>query len=63
MQRALDCVARFAQRLRSVPLDRVSIVGTAALRDAQSRFVSFEPAQRLLRHPIHAYSLAKRKRS
>ena len=41
MQRGLDCVARFAQRLRSVPLDRVSIVGTAALREAQqSRCVS-----------------------
>ena len=52
VQRGLDCVARFAQRLRSVPLDRVSIVGTAALRDARNRDSFVEPAQRLLRHPI-----------
>ncbi len=52
VQRGLDCVARFAQRLRSVPLDRVSIVGTAALREARNRDAFLEPAQRLLRHPI-----------
>jgi exopolyphosphatase / guanosine-5'-triphosphate,3'-diphosphate pyrophosphatase len=52
VQRGLDCVARFAQRLRSVPLDRVSVVGTAALREARNRDAFLEPAQRLLRHPI-----------
>jgi exopolyphosphatase/guanosine-5'-triphosphate,3'-diphosphate pyrophosphatase len=52
IQRGLDCVARFAQRLRSVPLERVSIVGTAALRDARNRDSFLEPAERLLRHPI-----------
>ncbi len=52
VQRGLDCVARFAQRLRCVPLDRVSIVGTSALRDARNRDSFLEPAQRLLRHPI-----------
>jgi len=52
VQRGLDCVARFAQRLRSIPLDRISIVGTAALREAVNRDSFLEPAQRLLRHPI-----------
>jgi exopolyphosphatase/guanosine-5'-triphosphate,3'-diphosphate pyrophosphatase len=52
VQRGLECVARFAQRLRSVPLERVSIVGTAALREARNRDAFLEPAQRLLRHPI-----------
>ncbi len=52
VQRGLDCVARFAQRLRSIPLDRISIVGTAALREAINRDSFLEPAQRLLRHPI-----------
>jgi exopolyphosphatase/guanosine-5'-triphosphate,3'-diphosphate pyrophosphatase len=46
VQRGLDCVARFAQRLRSVPLDRVSVVGTAALREARNRDAFLEPAQR-----------------
>jgi exopolyphosphatase / guanosine-5'-triphosphate,3'-diphosphate pyrophosphatase len=52
VQRGLECVARFAQRLRSIPLDRVSIVGTSALREARNRDAFLEPAQRLLRHPI-----------
>src|SRR5215468_571309 len=28
IRRGLDCVARFAQRLRAVPIDRVAVVGT-----------------------------------
>ena len=52
ISRGLDCVARFAQRLRSVPLDRVTIVGTAALRDAHNRDAFLIPAAQLLRHPI-----------
>ena len=56
VQRGLHCVARFAQRLRSVPLDRVAIVGTAALRDAPNRDAFLIPAAQLLRHPIRILS-------
>jgi exopolyphosphatase/guanosine-5'-triphosphate,3'-diphosphate pyrophosphatase len=52
IRRGLDCVARFAQRLRAVPLDRVAIVGTAALRDAPNRDDFLRPAEQLLQHPI-----------
>ena len=40
----------------SVPLDRVVVVGTAALRDAQNRDAFLEPAQRMLRHRIRILS-------
>jgi exopolyphosphatase/guanosine-5'-triphosphate,3'-diphosphate pyrophosphatase len=56
IERGLRCIARFAQRLRSVPLDRVSIVGTAALRDAPNRDAFLVPAAHLLRHPIRILS-------
>ena len=56
IERGLDCVDRFAQRLRAVPLDRIAIVGTAALRDAQNRDAFLIPAARLLRHPIRILS-------
>ena len=56
IQRGLECVARFAQGLRSVPLDRVVVVGTAALRDAQNRDAFLEPAQRILRSRIRILS-------
>ena len=52
IRRGLDCVARFAQRLRAVPIDRVAVVGTAALRDATNRHEFLRPAEQLLRHPI-----------
>ena len=56
VQRGLDCVARLAQRLRSIPLDRVAIVGTAALREAENRDAFLVPAAQLLRHPIRILS-------
>jgi exopolyphosphatase/guanosine-5'-triphosphate,3'-diphosphate pyrophosphatase len=56
IERGLRCIARFAQRLRSVPSDRVSIVGTAALRDAPNRDAFLVPAANLLRHPIRILS-------
>lgn len=52
IRRGLECVARFAQRLRAVPLDRIAVVGTAALRDATNRDEFLRPAEQLLRHPI-----------
>jgi exopolyphosphatase/guanosine-5'-triphosphate,3'-diphosphate pyrophosphatase len=56
IERGLRCLARFAQRLRSVPPDRVSIVGTAALRDAPNRDAFLGPAAHVLRHPIRILS-------
>ena len=35
-QRALDCLARFGQRLRHIPTARVRIVGTNTLRQARN---------------------------
>ncbi len=54
--RGLDCIARFAQRLRCVPLDRVAVVGTAALRNARNRDTFLVPAARLLGHSIRILS-------
>ncbi len=56
VQRGLDCIARFAQRLRCVPLDRVAVVGTAALRNARNRDAFLVPASQLLQHPIRMLS-------
>ncbi len=56
IKRGLDCVARFSQRLRSIPLDRVVVVGTAALRGALNRDAFLEPAQRMLRQRIRILS-------
>ena len=59
IRRGLDCVARFAQRLRSVPVERFVVAGTAALRDAQNRDAFLEPAQQLLQKPIRILSGAE----
>jgi exopolyphosphatase / guanosine-5'-triphosphate,3'-diphosphate pyrophosphatase len=50
--RGLECIARLAQRLRSVDPARVVVVGTAALRDARNRDEFLKPAAALLAHPI-----------
>jgi exopolyphosphatase / guanosine-5'-triphosphate,3'-diphosphate pyrophosphatase len=56
IQRGLDCVARLAQRIRSIPLERVAIVGTAALREAANRDAFLSPAAQLLGCPIRILS-------
>ncbi len=50
--RGLDCIARFAQRIRSIAPERVVVVGTAALRDARNRQAFLTPAEELLGQPI-----------
>ncbi|MFD2192138.1 exopolyphosphatase [Pistricoccus aurantiacus] len=52
IQRALDCLAHFAPCLEGVPMDRVRIVGTNALRNAVNSQALIEPAEALLGHPI-----------
>ncbi|MEZ5502898.1 MAG: Ppx/GppA phosphatase family protein [Halioglobus sp.] len=48
IQRGLDCLARFAQLLGSVDVQRVRVVGTHALRMAKNRRAFTGPAQRIL---------------
>ena len=50
--RGLDCLARFAEKLRGVQPEAVRVVGTAALRSARNRRDFIEPAEALLGHPI-----------
>jgi exopolyphosphatase/guanosine-5'-triphosphate,3'-diphosphate pyrophosphatase len=36
-QRGLDCLSRFAQRIKDLPRDDVRVVGTNALREAKKQ--------------------------
>ncbi|EIJ43068.1 exopolyphosphatase [Beggiatoa alba B18LD] len=51
-QRALDCLARFGQRLRDMPVDSVRIVGTNALRVAKNANDFLIKAEQAVGHPI-----------
>lgn len=51
-QRALDCLARFEQRLRDMPVDSVRIVGTNTLRMAANAAEFLTAAEVILGHPI-----------
>jgi exopolyphosphatase/guanosine-5'-triphosphate,3'-diphosphate pyrophosphatase len=50
--RALDCLARFGQRLRHLPRSRVRIVGTNTLRRARNSAEFLAKAEALLDHPV-----------
>ncbi|PTQ90986.1 exopolyphosphatase [Agitococcus lubricus] len=50
--RALACLARFAQRLQSIPLKRLRIVATNALRQANNAANLIEQAERILKKRI-----------
>ncbi len=50
--RAVACLERFGQRLRELPLDRVRVVGTSALRQASNARAFLPAAQAALGHPI-----------
>ncbi len=50
--RALDCLQRFGQRLRSMPHDSVRAVGTNTLRQARNADVFLVAAEQALGHPI-----------
>ncbi|MEW6765302.1 MAG: exopolyphosphatase [Pseudomonadota bacterium] len=51
-ERALDCLARFGQRLRDMPRGSVRAVGTNTLRRAQNSAEFLKRAEQALGHPI-----------
>ncbi|WIT10210.1 Ppx/GppA phosphatase family protein [Paucibacter sediminis] len=56
MQRGLDCLARFAQRLQGFEPGRVRAVATQTLREARNRNSFLARAQAVLGHPIEVIS-------
>lgn len=52
MQRAIDCLARFGERLRDIPDGDVRIVGTNTLRQARNSKRFIRRAEAALGHPI-----------
>ncbi|HEX9626915.1 MAG TPA: exopolyphosphatase [Acidiferrobacterales bacterium] len=55
-QRALDCLARFGERLRGLPGHAVRAVGTNTLRRARDADKFLRRAERALGHPIEIIS-------
>lgn len=49
---ALDCLARFGQRLKNVPSENIRIVGTNTLRKAKNSSQFIAQAELSLNHPI-----------
>lgn len=56
MQRGLQCLSRFAQRLQGYPSNHVRAVATQTLREAQNRNAFLARAQEVLGHPIEVIS-------
>lgn len=54
--RALDCLARFGQRLRHIPPQQLRIVGTNTLRQARNSADFLERATELLGHNVEIIS-------
>ena len=54
--RALDCLDRFGERVRGLPLGTVRVVGTNTLRLARNANDLLEAAQRSLGHPVEIIS-------
>lgn len=54
--RALECLARFGQRLRDIPGSRVRIVGTNTLRQARNGQGFLARAEAVLGHPVEVVS-------
>ncbi|MCE8033006.1 exopolyphosphatase [Billgrantia tianxiuensis] len=52
MQRALDCLARFAPFVADIPQGQLRVVGTNALRDARNSQTLIDRAESLLGHRI-----------
>ncbi len=52
MTRALDCLARFGERLKGIPPTQIRIVGTNTLRGAENSSEFIDKAQALLGHEI-----------
>ncbi|MEM9622842.1 MAG: Ppx/GppA phosphatase family protein, partial [Pseudomonadota bacterium] len=55
-QRGLACLARFAQRLRPIPLNRIQVMGTYALRQAENAREFLRQAEAILQLPIAVIS-------
>ena len=55
-ERALDCLARFKQRLADVPPENLRVVGTNALRMAKNTSDFISKAEELLEHNIEVIS-------
>jgi exopolyphosphatase/guanosine-5'-triphosphate,3'-diphosphate pyrophosphatase len=56
MQKALDCLSRFGERIRHLHADVVRIVGTNTLRQARNSTEFMHRAEALLGHPIEIIS-------
>ncbi|MEB0206625.1 exopolyphosphatase [Pseudomonas sp. CCC3.1] len=56
MQRGLDCLKRFAQLIKGMPLGAVRIVGTNALREARNRNEFIVRAEEILGHTVEVIS-------
>lgn len=54
--RALECLARFGQRLRHMSSSRVRIVGTNTLREARNGQEFLRQAEAVLGHPVEVVS-------
>ena len=48
MQRGLDCIARFAQRIENIPKDNIRIVGTNTLRAAKNAAEYVDEIEKIL---------------
>ncbi|MDO6594520.1 exopolyphosphatase [Neptuniibacter sp. 1_MG-2023] len=51
-QRGLECLSRFAQRIKDLPRDAVRVVGTNALREAKNSREFIEEAESILGTPL-----------
>jgi len=51
-ERALECLQRFAQRLRDIPPEAIQVVGTNALRIAKNARVFTRKAEKILGAPV-----------
>lgn len=56
MERGYDCLKRFAQFVKDMPLGSVRVVGTNALREARNRRVFIRKAEEILNHPVEIIS-------
>ncbi|USD38282.1 Ppx/GppA phosphatase family protein [Ferrimonas sp. SCSIO 43195] len=52
MERGLECLKQFSQRLSEMHFDQIRIVATYALRQAPNRYQFIEQARAILDHPI-----------
>jgi len=56
MDRAIECLGRFAQRLQHLPSENVRVVGTNTLRKARNGWEFISRAQEVIGHPIEIIS-------